>query len=91
MEFFVIRVLNIDQVIIIDPWMPLIRTPQKLHRSLVHYSSLPIHLWMEGCGYLQFCVKILQQCILKGTKEFGILVRNEAPSYIEVHFETLKK
>ena len=87
----VIRVLDVDHIVIPSIQMLLIIAPQNLHQILIDHLCLPIYMWMECCRYLQLSVHILPKCSPKGTKKYCILLCDESPWYPKVHPYFLKE
>jgi hypothetical protein len=90
-EYFVIRVLNKNQIFSLGPEMLIIVTPQNMNKCIVHYLYLPIYLWIKIYWSFQLGVHIIPKCIPKGTKKFGISIYDDDPWYPKMNLDIFKE
>lgn len=65
MDFFVIRMIYLYQILIPGLFPLLIVTPHKFHQSLLDYFCFPICLCMECCRPLHICVNIFSHNVVQ--------------------------
>jgi hypothetical protein len=66
--FFFIRVPSVDQIFVLDFWMLLIVTSQRLNQCLIHYFYMCIYLLMEHYKYLHLGIHLIPKYSRKGLR-----------------------